>query len=172
MTACGRWLDTFNAFGFYLRLGKHITHCYSLNIETGIPPLQGVREGVLRWRFDEGKGDWGFPASVDMTVWRKSDIMPLLDRYYFDNPTKLESILESLPKNRFGLCFESAKMVNLPLNLVNKTAPGNRYMAAITAYELLEKFEQGYTFDTRPLALIVPQAPHMEYMPPFIKRPL
>lgn len=170
LSACARAIEHYKAFGFYLRLGRHITQCYSLNLETPTPALEVPAQGFCRWRFDQGLGDWGFPASVDMTVWRKKDIMPILERCFFDNPTRLEAVLETLPKTLYGLCFDDAKIVNLPLNLVNEIAPGNRYMHAYTAHELLEKFEQGYVFDRTPLDHIVQKSPHMEYIPSFVER--
>ena len=66
LKACVAALEMTGAYGFYLRLGKNITRCYTLAIEQdfALPPLTSVAPGMYSWRFDTGVYDWNYPNSV------------------------------------------------------------------------------------------------------------
>ncbi|MCB1107753.1 MAG: glycosyltransferase, partial [Chlamydiia bacterium] len=62
-------LKATGAHGFYFRLGRNLkTH----SDEKRIP----IFAGIQAWQFEGMEGEWGIPNSVDMTLFRKSDIYP------------------------------------------------------------------------------------------------
>lgn len=164
-----QFLQIHDTEGFYLRMGEHITECYSENRYTGIPPLEEVAPGILSWHFKEGKGDWGYPHTVDMTVYRKKDLKKIFLALPFNNPNTLEGNWACVaPKSPVGLCYKHAALVNCPLNIV-QTACKNRHSNECTPDELLELFLAGYVMDITPLQNIINNAPHMDYKPTFIR---
>ena len=70
--------------------------------------------------------------------------------------------------HRVGACYETTKMVNLPLNRVNPS--GNRHMNSISAQELLNLFLTGKKMDILPLRTIKNKSAHMEYEPTYVQR--
>lgn len=163
-------LETCNAYAFYLRMGKHITQCYSERRVTGTPPLQEISQGVLCWNFKDGTGDWGYPHTVDMTVYRKNDLKKIFLVLPFTNPNTLEGNWAGIaPKNQLGLCFKEAAIVNCPLNIVQSTY-NNRHSNECSPEDLLELFLDGYKMDIMPLQNCMNKAPHMDYKPTFITR--
>ncbi len=169
LSYCAQVLDETRSYGFYLRLGKNITECYSLHIITGVPPLTQVKPNIYQWRFSSGRGDWIYPNTVDMTIYRKADIERYIRGINYVHPNSLEGNwagAANLSLN--GLCFEQSKIVNLPLNLVNIS--GNRHEQWKTTAELLAIFNDGFKINLEPIHGLVNKAPHCDYKPEFIKR--
>lgn len=169
---CVEQLKQTNAYGFYLRLGKNITYCYAHNKPEQVPPLQQITENVFAWRFNTATYDWGYPNTVDMTVYKKSDIAAALHSLRYSAPNTLEGRWAGTAgsiKNRLGLCYKHSKMVNLPLNKV-QTVNKNRHMNFATPQELLDIFNSGLKISTADLCYIDNSSPHMEYEPVFIER--
>ena len=167
---CIELLELTGAHGFYLRLGTHITHCYSMRMRTGTPPLMEIRPGVFAWQFGAGRGDWKHANTLDMTLYRKRDIKSALESLEYYLPNELEAWWEGYINGaQVGLCYESTKIVNVPLNLVQAYARGNRHMGYMAADRLLEIFLKGFKMDTKALFKIKNQAPHMEYEPHFVR---
>lgn len=170
-THCTRLLEQTGAYGFYLRMGLHLTHCYSLRGPQRVRSYTQVHPGVYSWRFCDGTGDWGYPGSVELTVWRKSDLEQMLTKHPFNNPNKLEDVLNYYAdKKKSGLCFASSSVVNLPLNIVNETQQSNNQMNWMTPNQLLAKFRDGYKIDIDKLYKVKNRACHMDYQPSFIVR--
>lgn len=171
LSYCVAQLEAQRAYGFYLRLGKDITECYAERSVTGTPPLQQVATGVYSWRFHQGSGDWAYPHTVDMALYRKRDLKAVFKSLDFTTPNTLEGLwasrVTSKTMNCTGLCFEQSKMVNLPLNLVQKDYP-NRCASVLDVLVLLKKFQEGYRIDVDALHQLPHKAPHVEYIPPFI----
>ncbi len=164
-------MEKTGAYGFYLRLGKHLSECYMLKTAQRVPPLQKVSDDVYAWIFSQGEGDWRYPNSQDMTVYRKKDIEPIYKRLPFVSPNSCEgqwSGYADLAKR--GLCFESAKIVNIPMNLVQTIYPNNRNMNLFSAQDLLAKFNEGLKMDISPLYKAQFKSVHVEYIPTFVRR--
>ena len=100
-----------------LRMGSHITYCYSLSCDTPPP----VFEPGWIWSWKGLVGDWGYPMSLDGHVFRTGEIAPLLQDLAFENPNTLESSLaaQPLPQPRM-ICYERSRLVNLPVNRVQR----------------------------------------------------
>jgi glycosyltransferase involved in cell wall biosynthesis len=166
---CMRVLEKTGAYGFYLAHGSHLDYCYMLNHFQGIPPNLLVEDGTYLWQFKQGRGDWRYPNSVDMVLYRKSEIKKDFIRIPFHNPNSLESKWANLAKlKKVGLFYESSKCLNIPLNLVNLSE--NRNMNSYQPHELLKKFNEGQKIDISPLFQIANTSRHMEYDPQFITR--
>ena len=163
-----------NAYGLYFRLGLHLTRCYPLNCNQQVPPCMHIQDDIYAWYFTKGKGDWGYPNTVDMTLYRKKDIEATLKSISYWAPNTLEGWwgsrgLRNIKRQPIGLCYKESKIVNLPLNRVHKIG-NNRTMNAFFPKELLDIFNQGLKIDIDALFKTVNESAHMDYIPKFIKR--
>ena len=171
---CIEWLEKANAYGFYLKLGTHLNHCYTENKPQAVPPYDIVHNSICSWDFDLGKYDWHYPNTVDMTVYRKKDFIDIFRTLDYTSPNFLESkwaawwVTYRAPSNK-GLFYQNSKILNIPMNKV-QTDINNRDMNLYTPQELLELFEAGYKMDIRPLYQMENKAVHTEYEPTFIMR--
>ncbi|HEX6743691.1 MAG TPA: glycosyltransferase [Solirubrobacteraceae bacterium] len=103
-----------------LRLDPGKTYCYALDRPMTPPP-------ATTWHWMGMEGDWGYPMSLDGHIFRTAQIAALLERLQYRNPNELEAALAdapiALPK---ATCFDVARIVNVPDNRVQETAP-NRH---------------------------------------------
>jgi hypothetical protein len=137
-----------------------------------LPALKELEPGVLAWQFGQGMHDWKYPNTVDLTVYRKRDIVPDLQAIYFVAPNSLEgnwAHRQGLVMHRTGLCFDVTKMVNLPLNLVQQEC-NNRNMRFMSPHEMEQLFEQGMKIDINALFKFHNKAAHADHVPTFIAR--
>jgi len=175
VSECIKALEQEKGYGFYLRLGKNITECYTVNQRFTLPVLVPVSERVFTWHFSEGKGDWSLPISTDMTIYRKDTMKDALYQIPYDTPNSLETNWAKHPRSSIrGLCFTESKVFGLPLNVVQED-PTQRSMSFLLPEDLLEEFNLGFKMDIEELSARVNngpvnKAPHMEHVPTFIKR--
>lgn len=171
---CINWLEQTNAYGFYLKLGTHLDYCYTENAPQQVPPLTHVQDDIFSWDFESGEKDWHYPNTVDMTLYRKKDLISLFKSLEYTNPNFLESKwaawwVQHKAPSPIGLFYENSKILNIPINKV-QTVYLNRDMNLYTPEELLEKFEAGYKINILPLHQMKNKAVHTEYEPLFIPR--
>lgn len=172
---CITWLEKTNAYGFYLKLGTHLDYCYTENTPQAVPPHECIHSTIYSWQFESGEKDWHYPNTMDMTLYRKKDLLPLFQYLEYTNPNLLEGkwaawwVLHKAPSSH-GLFYENSKILNIPLNKVQTINILNRDMNLYTPQELLEKFEAGYKIDISPFIHIKNKAVHTEYVPTFIPR--
>jgi glycosyltransferase involved in cell wall biosynthesis len=166
---CRQMIEKTGAYGFFLRFGRHIQQSYMFQKSQAVPPSVPLNNGVFAWDFRKGEIDWSFPNNLDMTLYRKSDLKTWFAELHYKNPNSLEfKWAQHPPGNTIGLYFEHSKMVNLPLNIVNRTdCPHMNFM---TAEEMLVKFNQGFKIDIEPLFQVENPSPHYDYIPEFIPR--
>lgn len=173
LAACAQMLEKSQAYGFYLRLGKNLNHCYSYNsAPQAVPTLTKEADGIFSWHFNNGQYDWIYPHTVDMTVYRKKDIESDLRLFSYANPNRLEDVWNMRARaiiHKKGLCFAVSKIVNMPLNRVQHDY-NNRAMAEFTPQDLLKEFISGKKMDIAPLYCVNNRGAHMEYTPTFINR--
>jgi hypothetical protein len=166
-------LEKYDAYGFYFRLGKNLNHCYSYGgAYQPLPPLSHQEGDLFSWTFNQGRYDWGYPHTVDMTVYRKKDIEADFKVCSYTSPNRLEDVWNSRSgaiMHKKGLCFGCSKIVNMPLNRVQHDY-NNRAMAEFTPQDLLKEFMQGNKMDIAPLYCVDNKGAHMEYTPTFISR--
>lgn len=166
---CSSQLERTGAYGFYLRLGHNINHCYMMDSPQSVPPSLPLGNGVFAWDQRLGKLDWSFANTLDMTLYRKADIQSAFEEMKFKHPNRLEqSWAEHQPNNRIGLYFESSKVINLPLNMVNPS--DCRHMNFMTPEEMLVRWDEGLKIDIDPLFRIENPSPHMEFAPDLVDR--
>jgi histo-blood group ABO system transferase len=172
---CIGWLEHANAYGFYLKLGTHLDYCYTENSLQALPPMIRIHDDIFSWEFDSGEKDWNYPNTVDMTLYRKKDLISLFESLDYTNPNLLEGkwaawwVAHKAP-SPIGLFYENSKILNIPLNKVQTINPLNRDMNLYTPQELLEAFEMGLKMNIAPLYLMKNRAVHTEYEPTFILR--
>jgi hypothetical protein len=160
------------AYGFFFRLGKNLTNCYSMNAVQAVPPLQQIEDDVFSWTFAYGEHDWKYPHTVDMTLYAKRDIEYMFRTLNYENPNNLEGNWASVASPIMyasGLCHATSKIVNIPLNRV-QTTHANRHMNAFSPQELLEFFEQGLKIDIHEFYKMKNTSAHAAWTPRFVKR--
>jgi hypothetical protein len=155
------WLEKTHAYGFYLRLGNHIDQCYTLNKAQEVPPLVDCGQNVCAWEFKPTIiNDWNYPNTVDMTIYRKKEVIKVLDALPFVAPNSLESQwYGSALLLGMGLCYQQSKVINIPLNRVQDEI-NNRSMNVEPEY-LLDLFMNGYRIDRAPLHAICNRSAHL-----------
>ena len=163
------------AYGCYLRLSPLINYLYTWKRSQSVPKLKKVKEGHI-WQFCQASpiADWGYPYTVDMTIYRKKEVEQDFKSMDYYNPNTLEgnwSKRANKIKKRYGFCYEASKIVNLPLNLVQESW-NNPHMTnqELTPKQLIKQFLDGNKMDIGPLFQIKNRSVHIEYNPTFITR--
>lgn len=118
------------------------------------------RDGNI-WDWTLADGDWGYPMSLDGHIFRTAEIVPLLHTLEFHDPNSLEFEMAKRPlPNPLAICFDVAKVINLPLNRVQDTAP-NRH-AGVDARRINLRFLRGERLSLRTVAGVRSRSPHHE----------
>ncbi len=164
-----------HAHGVFLRLGKNIDYCYMLDVPQKIPQARSVSEGVYAYKFADGEADWRYPNTLDMTMYRKSDIEEAFLSMPYTNPSELETEWQERSNFDFvhrqketfdgalvGLFYESSKVVNIPVNMVANMYGDNRSMNEYTPKELLDYFLKGYRIDLEKVKQVENHSCHAE----------
>ena len=145
-----------------LRLDRNKTYCYALDRAMRVP----LDAGSTVWEWRGLEGDWGYPMSADGHVFRKADILPLLEGLDYFNPNSLEEVLSQNPLPQPKLtCFETARLVNVPDNRVQDTAQ-NRHGGG-DPRRLTQAFLCGRRLDLAPFDGLVTSSVHHEMPLPF-----
>ncbi|MBI3236423.1 MAG: glycosyltransferase family 2 protein [Chlamydiales bacterium] len=162
-------LERTGAYGFFYRLGKGIDYDYMLDLSIRQPDFMRIQEDVYAWVFKSHQGYWGYPTSTDIVLYRKDQVLGQLEKLKFENPNQLEGRwLKAADFKGIGLCHSAAKVVNIPLNLVNIST--NRCLNTLNPQELLEVFNRSLKIDIDPLYLQEYRSAHIDYTPSFIPR--
>lgn len=169
LSLCIKTMNNTKAYGFYLRLGKNITYCYARRQPSPIPKHLSITNDIYIYKFKDGKGDWDYPNSVDMTIYRKADIKKDLEKIPMKNPSFEGPWAGLANHNKYGLFFENSKIINIPMNLVIENGT-NRNMRSYTSIELLEKFKNGLKINIDKFFKINNNTVHAEYDVEFINR--
>lgn len=136
------------AYGLYYRLGKNITYCYMQKKEQKVPPLEDVGGGYFSWSMSDIGTDWGYPNTLDFTLYRKRDIQKRIERAQFTNPNELEGHW-STQKNRKAICMEKSKTVNLCINTVGDFQ-GRVNKGLYSSSSMNKRFLKGKKIDIQP----------------------
>jgi hypothetical protein len=155
-----------------LRLGKNIDKSFNsgnvpMPAPAGLHPV--VRHGVplLAWRWVEGQYDWSLPTSLDGHMLPLAEMIPLIAHTQFKAPNSMEGAIgqyKFLFKWNDGVCFEQARILNLPLNSV-KTEDYDFPHQGWDAEELLQAFNDGLRLDVSALPLAEHDSCHMAWLP-------
>jgi len=104
-----------------------------------------------------------------MTLYRKSDIKNFFVAIDFKNPSDLEGKWAG-QANYAQHGLKESKIVNTPLNIVQKLNINNRHGSIYTTKDLLDKFNSGLKIDINEYNKINNIAPHAAIVPKFITR--
>lgn len=169
---CIKKIEEYGAYGFFLRLGTHLDTCYTMAQPQPLPSLTTLNDNLYQWTFKSGTYDWGYPNNVDMTIYRKNDILQNLEQNSYTNPNTMESRWarnSGTVIHRTGLCFGDSIIVNIPVNRVQDVYQ-NIHMNSWTPLQLLELFESGKKIDISKLAGIKNKSCHIDFELTFINR--
>lgn len=172
LNECVQALENYNAYGFYLRLGKNITQCYTLSVykDFALPSLESLDGSIFRWHLAKAPYDWSYTHSLDMTLFRKADLQGFITRLEYTTPNSLDFALNQYTSPDWqGLCYEHSKIVNIPLNIVQENKIDHN-MALLSTVDLLEEFMMGFKMDSQALFGINNKSPHHAYIPTFVMR--
>lgn len=135
---------------FSLRLGKDMTYSFAYNKEQSLPVFKNNVFGNSEmyswvWADMQNSPDWYYPLSVDATLFCTDEINIMLKYIGSKNPNSFEAnlqLLSSVFLPRKGICYERAKYVNIPCNVVQQDFK-NIYTGAFDVEELLKLFMEG-----------------------------
>jgi hypothetical protein len=170
----GNALSTYpDAIGFSLRVGRNTTSCYSMQCDQPLPEFE-ASPPVLRFAWSGQVGDFGYPLEVSSSVYRCSDLAPLLRRIPYNNPNRLEqglSAASGLYSRRLPtlLCFELSVAFCAPVNKVqsilnNRSGSQDHY----SSESLNALFLEGFRVDVAALREFMPRAAHEEISLPLV----
>lgn len=169
---CINKMERASAYAFFLRLGKNLDYCYSENRAQPLPTHSSFDDDCIVWQFAHATGDWGYPYTVDMTIYKKEEVNVYLSQLFYPNPNRLESSWAAQAHaimNKQGIAFNHSKITNIPANRV-QTVFNNRVMNSYSPQELLEKFNNGLKIDIYPFFKINNRSAHTPADFIFIKR--
>jgi len=172
LTHAVKALKKTNAYGFFLRLGKNIQYSYVWNRPIKLPNLYKIDNDTLAWDFNSGHFYWSYPNTVDMTIYNKDMIKKTFECLSFTTPNSLEFYWNKKAKHvlhKKGLCYKTSKVINIPINLVQKEQR-NRNLLSFSTTQLLEKFNKNFKINITPFFKINNNSSHMAYDITFTKR--
>lgn len=170
VSECINAIEQTDAYGFYLRAGTNIIKHYPDNLPLIVPPLIAVENNMFKFQFKDGSDVWGYPHNVDMTIFKKSQIVDFFKNAHYSSPNTLEGEWAGTANlNKYGLCFTVSKKFTLPLNIVQQDwlTPNN---SSFSAQNLLSKWKNGLSIDIEPFSQVIPCSFLMNYTPTFIER--
>jgi glycosyltransferase involved in cell wall biosynthesis len=174
-------LESTKAFGAFFRMGLNIH--YSVTEQNNkyyeTPPLVQLDDEMYAWQFGADtnykytycSGEWHYPTSIDMSLFRKDDLLSELNPIQFNSPNTLEGNWScTIPKKmrKVGICFRTSKCINVPLNSVKNGQPLPNMN--ISVQELLQKYNQGYVLNWQPLMGKTFESVHVLHTPSFKKQ--
>lgn len=170
LKTCVQTLAQTDAFGFYLRLGKNITYSYNYNIQLTVPDMKPIADDIYQFSFTGNKSYWAYPNTVDMTIYKKPDIIQALEEMKYSSPNTLEALWNrQADLKHTGLCHGHSKMVNTPLNIVQENWQ-SKHDDTYSTEELLTIWQQGLRIDITTINNLDNNAAHINYFPHFIKK--
>ncbi len=104
-----------------------------------------------------------------MTIYRKKDLESHFKTAPFFHPNSLEDYFGVVNLELTGLCYETSRVVNIPLNIVSETTSTQHLN--LSAKDLLNWFNMGLKMDIDPLYQYRNRSCHVyDYNPTFIPR--
>lgn len=169
LAECIAAMEQSDAYGFYMRLGKNIAFQYGKpKMPLALPKSVKVGPSIFKYQFSASAGDWRYPHSLDMVLYKKSDIERDLNTLRYSSPNTLEGTWAGVADfNRHGLFFETSKQFTLPLNMVQKDGYST-HENSHSAAELFTKWQRGLIMDISLFDKIKNDCPFMGYSPAFV----
>ncbi|MHB1011372.1 MAG: glycosyltransferase [Desulfobacteria bacterium] len=157
-----------DVLGLSFRLGRNTTYCYPLDAAQSLPDFRSQGDGILAYPWKGASHDFGYPLEVSSSVYRASDLLPMLKGLGYNNPNTLESVLHDSRFSVSGsrpllLTFERSVTFCAPVNRVQdemKNRVGG--CAEYTPESLADLYGRGYRLDTDAYEGLIPEACHKE----------
>jgi hypothetical protein len=156
-----------HALGVSLRLGRNTSWCYSTNQPQPQPTFE-TRNGALRFRWPGEAGDFGYPLELSSSLYRWSDLKPLLRWLPYGSPNRLEQGMARLSwlwavRRPWLWCPTESLAFCIPVNKVQEVV-NNRAgeCEGNSATAINQLFLQGQRLSVRALAGHTPNACHEE----------
>ena len=157
-----------------LRLGRNLNWCYTMHRKQPLPALrklgsrrcqdlQATGHDLWAWRWISGQLDWGYPLSLDGNAFSSMEIRRVVGALDFEAPNSLEIALQKYKDSflgRWGVCYGKSRLVNLPLNLVQREI-ANRTVG-IDKEIFLKAWEAGKRINTAPMRGFQNTSAHQE----------
>ncbi len=157
------------AYGLYYRLGRNITYSYMSGKNQPPPSLQDVGDGYFIWQTHGLDADWGYPNTVDMTLYAKQNIQKNICKAGFRNPNEFEGHWTS-DGNLIAMCLEQSKMVNLCINNVGEFRGRDEGTGPYSIPSLNQAFLKGRKINIDQFYRILNSSPHITLNPVLISR--
>lgn len=156
------------SIGFSLRLGENIKYSYTKDIPLKLPKFTFLLNGLLIFDWTISDGEFSYPLELSSSIYRSSDIVPLVWGLRFSNPNELEFQMairssEFRVKQPNLLCAQKSLTFCNPVNIVQNFAPnrsGNLKKNSIE--QLATLFDQGYRVQVESYRGFVPISCHRE----------
>jgi hypothetical protein len=151
--------DNYYMLAISLRLHRGINYCYAMNKPSLVPQFKKeMKDEYLVWEWRGTEGDWGYSASIDGNIYQTSLIRNVLSQIQFNNPNKLEAILNNPQVTnqapQYITCYDGpSKLLNIPANKVQNVF-NNRCENNWTIEELNKKFLNGQIISLENIEII------------------
>jgi hypothetical protein len=146
-----------NIMALSLRLYPGITYCHPRAMTVSVPKF--TRNYL--WQWEDCQGDWGYPWSIDSSLFRTEDLIPSIFSRPYTNPNNFEdALVQGMTHRPFMTCFEKSKVVNNPCN---KVGFYNNRHGIITAESLNDLYLTGKRIDLSPILNMNPVSCHQEF---------
>lgn len=171
LSRCIEVMKKTNAYGCYLRLGKDTTYCYAYNAPMRVPKLIHVENGFYTWQLQTGDKCWGYPHTVDMTLYSRGVAYNAIQSFGHSSPNVFEAWWsgKTPPSGAQGLCYATSRVINIPLNLVQQDYTNNRCARRYTVEDLLNLFIQGWRINVEAFYKFKHNSPHVDTDIPLTK---
>lgn len=170
-------LEETNSYAFFLRLGTNINYCFMQKRPMPLPSFRRIKDDICAYTFKNGLMDWAYPNNVDMTIYRKKDVIKALSSLPLNDPWFESLWARRANLNQRGLFFEQSKIINLDINVVcdgrNIKQFSSEWQARLSEFglqKLLELFNQGYRIDIDQFHGLNNESVHVCMEPNFIKK--
>jgi hypothetical protein len=146
---------------FSLRLGKHLTECYSTQSPQSVP-TGFTKEPYFVWNWKGTDWDWNYPLSVDGHVMRKTDAQFAMNNSGdWKSPNTFEGNMSHLhgqvPHPQMA-CFTTSKVFNIPHNRVQSEV--QNVFGGGSENDLLIAWNEGKKIDIKTFQGIKNKAAH------------
>lgn len=154
-----------------IRLGKNLARCYTMQIEQRLPEFIPCEADHLCWKWQAGEFDWNYPLSVDGHIFDRGEMLSMVKSIDFRAPNSFESNLQIFRPvflERYGICYETSRVVNLPCNKVqneNDNICGN-----LSSERLLNKWQEGKRMRYESLYGVFTESAHQDLPIEFVER--
>ncbi len=168
---CVEAMEISNAYCFYFRLGDNITVQYNSEIPLIPPKRTQVKENIFQYYLNDGNyGDWRYPNNLDMTLYKKSRILPVFTTMAYHSPNTLEGNWSGKADlNDFGLFYNTSRMFSLPINMVQEDWI-NPCEGTFSAKELFQFWKEGLKMDLELYYFLNNSCPFVSQKPTFIPK--